>query len=80
VTVRARRTTEAPELDEIRIESPEVGDPSALVREADLDGLAFADVDMPSLELDDSTLVCCELHRASAEEANLRGTLIRTLS
>ena len=28
--VRARRTTEAPELDEIRIESPEVGDPSAL--------------------------------------------------
>jgi uncharacterized protein YjbI with pentapeptide repeats len=75
--VRARRTTEAPELDEIRIESPEVGDPSALVREADLDGLAFADVDMPSLELDDSTLVCCELHRASAEEANLRGTLIR---
>ena len=39
----ARRTTEAPEIDEILLESPEVGDTSALVRGADVEGLAFAD-------------------------------------
>ena len=42
----ARRTTEAPEIDEILLESPEVGDTSALVRGADVEGLAFADANM----------------------------------
>jgi uncharacterized protein YjbI with pentapeptide repeats len=73
----ARRTTEAPEIDEILLESPEVGDTSALVRGADVEGLAFADVDTPALELDQSSLRSCDLAMVSAEEANLRGTLLR---
>jgi len=73
----ARRTTEAPDIDDIRIDSPEIGDAADLVRDADLDGLAFADVDTPSLDLDQATLMGCELTGVRAEEASLRGTLLR---
>jgi uncharacterized protein YjbI with pentapeptide repeats len=66
-----------PRLDPVRLDDLMPGAASDLQRQAELDGLRFADVDVPELRLTDATVYQCASAAVTAEEADLGGARLR---
>ncbi|WP_193612113.1 pentapeptide repeat-containing protein [Nocardioides lijunqiniae] len=72
-----RASTQAPHLDPVHHGTLRPGTPDLLVDDADLEGLAFADLDVPLLSLGGASLDGCALTGVVAAEADWRSTQLR---
>ncbi|MCW2852338.1 MAG: hypothetical protein JWM84_2002 [Nocardioides sp.] len=72
-----RATTHAPHLDAVQHGALTPGAPDLLVANADLEGLAFADLDLSLLSLGGASLDGCALTGVVAGEADWRSTRLR---
>ncbi|MBA2954813.1 pentapeptide repeat-containing protein [Nocardioides sp. MAH-18] len=63
-----------PQLDRLHLDGLEDGDPDELRRDADLDGVRYADLAVPLLDLQGARVASSQWAGLSADEADLRGT------